>query len=202
MSLSILYLLASFLVPLLPAYILYKTLPAETKVSGPFKGLNINLSGAFDGYFLLVLIAFAFSLKLVTDENNQVLAQLSRQNKQLNQENSALKNLYESWTIEGQIIANLPEKTKLFVDARNTHFSATGDFSSKLYIKKEANTSTIPAALCFFNTEDGYKVINLNKNTSKDFGVFGIAISEERKNIRIGKPVMLRKPVKFRDEAQ
>jgi hypothetical protein len=41
------------LLPIIPAYILYKTLPSRTKVSGPFKGLNIQLTGAFTGYTLL-----------------------------------------------------------------------------------------------------------------------------------------------------
>jgi hypothetical protein len=50
----------TILLPLTPAYILYKALPARTRVSGPFKGLNIQLSGAFAGYFLLVLVIIGF----------------------------------------------------------------------------------------------------------------------------------------------
>lgn len=50
----------TILLPLTPAYILYKALPAKTKVFGPFKGLNIQLSGAFAGYFLLVLVIMGF----------------------------------------------------------------------------------------------------------------------------------------------
>ncbi|NWG86485.1 MAG: hypothetical protein HXY26_03075 [Hydrogenophilaceae bacterium] len=44
------------LVPIIPAYVLYKTLPAHAKVAGPFKGLNIQLAGAFAGYFLVFLV--------------------------------------------------------------------------------------------------------------------------------------------------
>jgi len=55
-ELTFLFLLAALLlVPLVPAYILYRNLPSETKVSGPFKGLNLQLTGAFAGYFVLVL---------------------------------------------------------------------------------------------------------------------------------------------------
>jgi hypothetical protein len=50
----------AFLLPLVPAYILYRTLPSDTKVGGPFKGLNLQLSGSFAGYFLLTVMAFAF----------------------------------------------------------------------------------------------------------------------------------------------
>ena len=50
----------AFLLPLVPAYILYRMLPSATKVGGPFKGLDLQLSGAFAGYFLLVVMAFSF----------------------------------------------------------------------------------------------------------------------------------------------
>ncbi len=46
--------------PLIPAFILYLTLPSHTVVRGPFKGLQIELGGAFGGYFLLVLCIFGF----------------------------------------------------------------------------------------------------------------------------------------------
>ena len=199
MDVSFIYLLMGFLIPLVPAYILYKTLPAETSVSGPFQGLKINLSGAFGGYFLLVLIAFAFSLKLITDSNIKRIDKLDSQNTVLKTENEQLKSQYEYWTIEGQVTGDLPEKTKLFIDNRKTHFASTGDFSSNIYLRKEPNSSVIPAALCFFNTEDGYKVINLNKNTSKDFDLFGIRIDEEAKKISLTKPVILRKAILFKD---
>lgn len=45
---------AMLLLPLIPAFVLYRTLPSKATVKGPFKGLTINLSGAFAGYFLLV----------------------------------------------------------------------------------------------------------------------------------------------------
>ncbi len=42
--------------PMIPALILYAVLPSRATVSGPFKGLNIRLQGAFGGYFVLVLV--------------------------------------------------------------------------------------------------------------------------------------------------
>ena len=50
------YLAALLFLPLFPAFILYKLLPSRATVAGPFRGLNLNLSGAFAGYFLLVLL--------------------------------------------------------------------------------------------------------------------------------------------------
>lgn len=44
------------LLPVVPAYVLYRTLPATTTVSGPFKGMNVQLTGAFAGYFLVLIV--------------------------------------------------------------------------------------------------------------------------------------------------
>jgi len=60
------YVAAVVLIPLVPALILYKFLPeGTTKVSGPFKGLDIKLSGAFAGYFLVLLIVTSFVVFLI-----------------------------------------------------------------------------------------------------------------------------------------
>lgn len=60
------YLCGILLLPLIPAYIIYKYLPpSKTIVRGPFKGLKINLAGAFAGYFLLVLIALSFTYYII-----------------------------------------------------------------------------------------------------------------------------------------
>jgi hypothetical protein len=65
---NILYIAATVLLPLIPAFILYNVLPANrldpdetTEVSGTyFHGLKIKLSGAFGGYFVLVVTVVAF----------------------------------------------------------------------------------------------------------------------------------------------
>lgn len=66
----------AILLPIAPAYILYKALPPEKEstVSGPFKGLMIKLSGAFAGYFLLVLTILGFlgTRPITTDARYEV----------------------------------------------------------------------------------------------------------------------------------
>ncbi len=60
------YIAVVVLVPLIPAFLLYKFLPAgRTEVGGPFKGLDIKLSGAFAGYFLVVLIVTSLLVFLI-----------------------------------------------------------------------------------------------------------------------------------------
>lgn len=44
------------LLPLIPAYIIFKLLPASADVSGPLQGFEIKLGGAFGAYFALVVL--------------------------------------------------------------------------------------------------------------------------------------------------
>lgn len=54
------YVSVMVLLPIVPAFLLYRLLPSTTWVSGPFKGLNIQLGGSFGGYFLVVLLVLYF----------------------------------------------------------------------------------------------------------------------------------------------
>ena len=77
----VIYLSVLMLIPLAPACILYKFLPSKTLVEGPFKGLTINLSGAFAGYFILVLVALSLLYpKIISTPQN-----------------------YEVWKIKGRV---------------------------------------------------------------------------------------------------
>jgi hypothetical protein len=61
-----LYFMIVVLLPLVPAYILYRLLPGKTDVQGPWHGLKIKLTGAFGGYFLLVITLLVASATLPT----------------------------------------------------------------------------------------------------------------------------------------
>jgi len=56
MSPNVTTLLIIILVPIVPSYLLFRLLPEKAVVTGPFKGLRIDLSGAFAGYFLIFLV--------------------------------------------------------------------------------------------------------------------------------------------------
>ena len=57
---NLIYIAAAVLLPLIPAYVLYKTLPVGANYGGPLGSMKIKLSGAFAGYFALVIIVFGF----------------------------------------------------------------------------------------------------------------------------------------------
>lgn len=54
------YIAAAVLLPLIPAYILYRALPARGELKGPLGKFTLKFSGAFAGYFALVIIIFGF----------------------------------------------------------------------------------------------------------------------------------------------
>lgn len=60
MSDDFLYIAAIILLPLIPAFIIFKLIPGSTAdAEGPFQGLKLKLGGAFAGYFIVVLVAWA-----------------------------------------------------------------------------------------------------------------------------------------------
>ncbi len=69
------------LLPLIPAYILFKFLPAsEAGAQGPYSGLTLKLKGAFAGYFVVLLAVMSFFHTLPSNED-------------------------EIWTIKGKVVA-------------------------------------------------------------------------------------------------
>jgi hypothetical protein len=48
------------LLPLIPAYILFKFLPSEAAADGPYSGLSLKLKGAFAAYFVVLLAVMSF----------------------------------------------------------------------------------------------------------------------------------------------
>ena len=84
---KLIWIFTAILLPVIPAFVLFKFLPSTAVVSGPFQGLQINLGGAVGAYFLLVLVisygprptppspSEVWRVKgYVQDENGQILA--------------------------------------------------------------------------------------------------------------------------------
>jgi hypothetical protein len=177
------YLLAAILLlPLIPAFLLYKFLPSKTNVSGPFKGLNLKLTGAFGGYFLLVLTAVGVFFPLLKNDQAKMIEQQNEKIKRL----EAMVNTHQQWVMKGNIVSTSPKQTKVFFDEAGTNFYETGEFSMNFKAELQQGKPMLPKALCIFNKDDGYKVLNLSRDfNSADIINYGISFNDSSRTIKI-----------------
>jgi hypothetical protein len=130
----------------------------------PFKGLNIKLTGAFGGYFLLVITAIGVFFPLLKNEQAKIIEQ---QNEKI-QELENTMNTRQQWVMKGNILFTSPKQTKVFFDQTGTNFWETGEFSMNFYADLLEGKPALPKALCIFNKDDGYKVLNLSRDYKSD----------------------------------
>lgn len=185
----LLHLSTVLIVPLLPAFILYKFLPSKTMVTGPFKGLNLNLTGAFGGYFLLVLISIGLTHFVLKNQLTEELKtsrttadNLTMQIAELNKNIAKERNKYRNWQIIGELDSRSPESTKIFVDEENISINALGQFKANLILRTDDNNKIkLPWAVCFFNQSEGYNVIDLSQKAIVDSSGMKIQIKDKIK---------------------
>ena len=104
-----LVLAAILLTPVIPAFIIYKFLPAsDTDVSGPYQGLSLKLKGAFAGYFLLVIVGLVLQYAIMGNKQEKWIETLTREAKekdttitQLKAQLMASANPVIDWKIKG-----------------------------------------------------------------------------------------------------
>jgi hypothetical protein len=167
------------LLPLIPALMIYKFLPSTTVIKGPFKGLHLDLTGAFGGYFLLVLVSIPVIYAL---QNNQLSKELENMKRELSEE----KSKYQYWSITGILKSNEPEITKIFIDGENPIPNRSGMFTAACFIPYDIVTHEIhlPNSVCFYNRNEGYKIVNLTKNNEA-------IIDSIKKNISIKDSILM-----------
>ena len=84
MTNNLIILSALVLLPLIPAFILFKALPSTAVVKGPLAGFNVDLGGAFGGYVALaVFLAGFYHTKLTAPETWTVQGELQTVNGEL-----------------------------------------------------------------------------------------------------------------------
>lgn len=80
MRVDFVYMLLILLLPMIPAFVLFRFLPNTADVSGPFKGLTLKLSGAFAGYFVTVLLSWQVAKSMIEptwSDNWNVVARIT-----------------------------------------------------------------------------------------------------------------------------
>lgn len=97
------------LLPIIPSFMLFKLLPNNVIVNGPFKGLTVNLSGSFAGFFLIFITLIPIR--------------------------GSFQNSYERWSVKGRVV--MPDgSAQQYIDSKYVTFSvpalrsdADGNFS-------------------------------------------------------------------------
>ena len=157
------------LLPIIPSFILFKFLPSKARVKGPFKGLKINVTGGFGGYFIVVLFVggYFFTHPL------QVMD-------------------YELWSVEGTI--QLHEE-----DFDNMDITITikpPDQELQLDGAFAIDNVPIPKRLAAIKPsiiirKDGYKKVQISLDSAST--IYNIECIKEGKKINIRSPVVLKR---------
>lgn len=138
------------LVPLVPAVLLYKLFEQKTLVSGPFKGLRLDLSGAFAGYFLVLLVCGglvygpAERSKNYKDLIGKYENQISKLTAQLQDESEMGK----AWTVNGYIVPKGKDKKMDGVGIAIEglpRFDSNGRFEIRVAKNKSGGIATFPS---------------------------------------------------------
>ncbi len=189
---------AILLVPIIPAYILYKFLPAsDTDVSGPYQGLSLKLKGAFAGYFLLVMVGLALQYVIMNNKQERMIESLTEQAKQkdttiaqLQSQLAASSNPVIDWRIKGAVWPEGKEGTRFFYGDGTTKNDPDGSFELvKRSIAKEGAAKP-PRWICVYNINTGFRVVSLNRDIGHpDIAAYNVSFNDSLYEILIKKPI-------------
>lgn len=166
------------LLPIIPAYILYRTLPSRAMVKGPFKGLNIQLSGAFGGYFLVLLVVFSFFYTRLLPLTTQ----------------------YEIWKVSGPIglegITTSPiiKSATVFIRPPDPEIHEDGTFDIYIPIKRESMGVRRDFGSLIVDYPD-YQAVTIDLNEEERPGAYhwDKEHKPEAKEIKINELILLKK---------
>lgn len=190
-----LVLAAILLLPLIPAYVLYKFLPvSETDVSGPYQGLSIKLKGAFAGYFLLVLACLGLYFFILNNKDRKTIETLNQQLNQQKEQISLLRQQVNTavtdWYVRGLISPPGNTATRFFYDDGTTSNNPDGSFELiKRSLGKEGLAQP-PKWICIYDAKTGFKVISLNRAVNHpDIKAYGITFDDQKHEVLIQHPI-------------
>ena len=173
------YMLLILLLPLAPAFILFKFLPSSADAGGPLKGLTIKLSGAFGGYIVAVLLSWQIANSLLApmwSDNWIVVAQVKLDGAQ----------------IEG---ANVSESVVL-MHPPTPDINSDGRLQMPIAIPRVRSAMFTPTLTIEYH---GYETANVTLDPdNKSVGAFGqkdyeVKFDAKTHRIIVGQPIILTK---------
>ncbi len=174
---DIIYIAAGILLPIIPAYLLYRLLPARASVGGPFKGLNIQLSGAFAGYFLLVLVVFGFIYS-----------------RPILKVNPPDPYRYEVYRVSGRVSTDNPKDIQaltLSLAPPERTVKPNGGFEFEIPVKPgQAGEATFPS-LIVEHPDYETETVDLTSTTASGDAKYHLDIDKPARSIKIREPIIL-----------
>lgn len=187
---------AILLLPLFPAFIIYKFLPeSDTQVEGPYKKLNLKLKGAFAGYFLLVLIGLGLQYFIMGNKQTRQLESLSQMVKEKDALIAGMKSQLAAspvidWHVKGVVKPGENEGTRFFFDDGTTTKNPDGSFELIKRSIAVQGAAKPPKWICVYNPNTGYKVVSLNREVNHpDLTAFDVVFNENEHEILIRKAI-------------
>ena len=177
---NLIYIAAGVLLPLIPAYVLYKTLPFRENYGGPLGSMKLKLSGASVGYFALVLIIFGF---LYSRQKACPIAEPCP---------ACPKQRYTVYTVRG-LLAPIPgesslSETNLTLRPR-VEILENGFFEFEVPVDKD--TASIKSLEI---SRQGYKPETIPLTETPPFDVlYPVKYDDDAKTIQIVKDILLKK---------
>jgi hypothetical protein len=168
------------LLPLIPAFVLFRFLPSSADVEGPFKGLTIKLGGAFAGYVVTVLLSWQVAeslLKPMWSDNWDVVAQIT----------------FDS----GSGSHPPPTQAVVLVKPPTAEIEPSGSVQMMVPIPR-VHTGAIDIQRLVVAV-DGYETVNVPLDPdNQHLGAFGgqdyrVTFDQQHHRISIGKPIVLTK---------
>ncbi len=136
--------------PLLPAVLLYKLFKQKTLISGPFQGLRLDLSGAFGGYFLILLVCGGLIYGPAERSRNSKdkIANYENQIRTLTAQLQDESEMAKAWTVNGYIVPKGKDKKMDGVGITIEglpRFDSNGRFEIRVAKNKSGGIATFPS---------------------------------------------------------
>jgi hypothetical protein len=156
------------LLPLIPAFLLFKLLPSRAVVKGPLAGLNVALGGAFAGYVCLTVFVATYYA------------------------NNLRPQTYRTWTVRGQLV--FPDGTRPAVRWDLGPPMLQRDASNGFYFQiPVADGQELPDLVL---EADGYPVKSVKLSGEAPFGLknYKKSVNAKEAKIQFDEPIVFEKP--------
>lgn len=175
------------LAPLLLAVVIYRFAPSRAAVTGPLKGINLNLQGAFAGCFAFMLLIFSFHDTLFPPPPPP----------------PPPPPKYEVWSVDGKIVyegddpAKVAGQTTVLMDPPVWTVHPDGGFHAEFVAQPGHSGSSVEFPVMYVDLNDQqHQPVPLyldGKPRPYEADQYTVHVDQQGKQIHVDKPIVLKK---------